>query len=40
VHLHDVTGAFVVTVRLVRVDTPHVRVGDWALWVAAAVVAP
>ena len=36
---HNVTGAFVVTVPLVRVDTPYVRVGDWALWVAAAVVA-
>jgi len=36
---YDVTGAFVVTVPLVRVDTPYVRVGDWALWVAAAVVA-
>jgi apolipoprotein N-acyltransferase len=36
---HDVTGAFVVTVPLVRVDTPYVRVGDWALWMAAAVVA-
>ena len=36
---HQVTGAFVVTVPLVRVDTPYVRVGDWALWLAAAVAA-
>src|SRR5918995_6347146 len=36
---YNVTGAFVVVVPLVRVDTPYVRVGDWALWVAAAVVA-
>ena len=35
---YNVTGAFVVAVPLVRVDTPYVRVGDWALWVAAVVV--
>jgi apolipoprotein N-acyltransferase len=35
---HDVTGAFVVTVPLVRVDTPYVRVGDWVLSAAASVV--
>ena len=33
------TGAFVVTVPLIRVDTPYVRVGDWPLWLAAAVTA-
>jgi len=36
---HQATGAFVVTVPLVRVDTPYVRVGDWPLWLAAAVTA-
>ena len=36
---HDVTGTFLVTVPLVRLDTPYARVGDWALWVAAAVAA-
>ena len=36
---HQVTGAFVVTVPLVRVDTPYMRVGDWPLWLAAAVTA-
>ena len=32
---HQATGAFVVTVPLVGVDTPYMRVGDWALWAAA-----
>jgi apolipoprotein N-acyltransferase len=36
---HQATGAFVVTVPLIRVDTPYVRVGDWPLWLAAAVTA-
>jgi apolipoprotein N-acyltransferase len=36
---HQVTGAFVVTVPLVRADTPYLRVGDWPLWLAAAVTA-
>ena len=36
---HQATGAFVVTVPLVRVDTPYMRVGDWPLWLAAAVTA-
>jgi apolipoprotein N-acyltransferase len=36
---HQVTGAFLVTVPLIRVDTPYVRVGDWPLWLAAAIAA-
>jgi apolipoprotein N-acyltransferase len=36
---HQVTGAFVVTVPLVRVDTPYVRVSDCPLWLVTAVAA-